>query len=110
MNPIHGEDLAEVCVNAINTEEKTIEVGGPEILTHNEMVELAFNTLNKKVKVSYMPEWVRKMILWFARTFTSSMTYGPMEFFLTVLAMDMVAPKYGQHTLSDFFNSQKTKI
>ena len=85
-------------------------MGGPEVLTHNEMVEIAFNTLNKKVKVSYMPEWVRKMILWFARTFTSSMTYGPMEFFFTVLAMDMVAPKYEQHTLSDFFNSQKTKI
>lgn len=110
MNPIHGADLAKVCVNAINADEKTIEVGGPEALTHNEMVELAFNTLNKKVKVSYMPEWVRKMILWFTRTFTSSRTYGPMEFFFTVLAMNMVAPKYGQHTLSDFFNSQKTKI
>jgi uncharacterized protein YbjT (DUF2867 family) len=110
MNPIHGADLAKVCVNAINADEKTIEVGGPEALTHNEMVELAFNTLNKKVKVSYMPEWVRKMILWFTKTFTSSKTYGPMEFFFTVLAIDMVAPKYGQHTLSDFFNSQKTKI
>jgi len=31
MNPIHGEDLAEVCVNAIDTEEKTIEVGGPGV-------------------------------------------------------------------------------
>lgn len=110
MNPIHGEDLAEVCVNAINADEKTIEVGGPEVFTHNQIVELAFNTLNKKVKVNYMPEWVRKMILWFARTFTSSRTYGPMEFFFTVLAMDMVAPKYGKHTLSEFFNNQKSNF
>uniref|UniRef100_UPI0032169329 SDR family oxidoreductase n=1 Tax=uncultured Draconibacterium sp. TaxID=1573823 RepID=UPI0032169329 len=108
MNPIHGEDLAEVCVNAIDVDEKTIEVGGPEVFTHKQIVELAFNTFNKKAKVHYMPEWIRKMILWFARTFTSSKTYGPMEFFFTVLAMDMIAPKYGKHTLSEFFKNQKT--
>lgn len=107
MNPIHGADLAEVCTKAINSKEKTIEVGGPEVLTHNEMVELAFSTINKKIKVSYMPEWIRKMILWFARTFTSSKIYGPMEFFFTVLSMDMVAPKYGTHTLSAYFDQQK---
>lgn len=50
MNPIHGEDLAEVCVNAISAGERIIEVGGPEVLTQNEMVEIAFNTLNKKGK------------------------------------------------------------
>jgi len=54
MNPIHGADLAKVCVNAINANEKTIDVGGPEIFTHNEIVELAFSSLNKQVKVSYM--------------------------------------------------------
>jgi len=110
MNPIHGADLAEVCVNAIHVDEKTIEVGGPEIFTHKQIVELAFNIFNKKVKVNYMPEWVRKMILWFARTFTSSKKYGPMEFFFTVLAIDMVAPKYGEHKLSNFFNEMKSNI
>lgn len=109
MNPIHGEDLAEVCVNAIDVDEKTIEVGGPEVFTHEQIVELAFNTFNKKVKVNYVPEWIRKTILWFARTFSSSKTYGPMEFFFTVLAMDMIAPKYGKHTLSEFFKIQKAK-
>jgi len=110
MNPIHGKDLAKVCIEAITSNEKVIEVGGPEIFTHKEMVELAFKTLNKKLKIAFMPEWLRKMILWFARTFTSSKTYGPMEFFFTVLAMDMVAPKYGNHTLADFFNVMKSKI
>jgi len=110
MNPIHGADLAEVCVKAIHAEEKTIEVGGPEILTHNEIVELAFSTLNKKVKVSYMPEWMRKTILWFARSFSSSKKYGPMEFLFTVLAMDMLAPKYGTHSLAAYFKELKNKI
>lgn len=103
MNPIHGSDLAEVCVNAIEIDDKIIEIGGPEIFTHNEIAELAFEVLGKKPKIRYMPGWIRKMILWFARTFTSSKIYGPVEFFFTVLAMDMVAPKYGKHTLKNYF-------
>jgi uncharacterized protein YbjT (DUF2867 family) len=109
-NPIHGADLAKVCVNAIESNEKTIEVGGPEVLTHNEIAELAFNVVNKKPKIKYMPEWMRKTILMLTRTFTSSKTYGPMEFFFTVLAMDMVAPKYGTHTLSNYYAEMKSKI
>lgn len=110
MNPIHGEDLAEICVVAIESEQKTIEVGGPELLTHNEIVQMAFETVGKKVKISYMPEPIRKMILWFARTFTSSKSYGPMEFFFTVLAMEMIAPQYGKHTLRKYFDEMETKI
>jgi uncharacterized protein YbjT (DUF2867 family) len=110
MNPIHGADLAKVCVSAISSEEKEIEVGGPEVLTHNEIAELAFNVLNKKPKIKYMSEWMRKAILGFTRTFTSSKTYGPMEFFFTVLAIDMIAPKYGTHTLNSFFEEIKKLI
>ena len=110
MNPIHGKDLAEVCVDAIESDASTIEIGGPEIFTHKEIVEMASNIIGKEGKISYMPEWVRKMILWSARTFTSSKKYGPLEFFFTVLAMDMVAPAYGEQRLSDFFTEMKTKI
>jgi len=43
------------------------------------------------------------VILATLRLFTSVKTYGPLEFFMTVLAMDMVAPTYGKHSLKDFF-------
>ena len=109
MNPIHGKDLAEVCVNAITLNEKTIEVGGPELYTHNEIIELAFKTLGKKSKINYMPDGLRKMVLWLARTFTSSRTHGPMEFFFTVLAMDMVAPRYGSYVLDEYFEKVKSE-
>jgi len=55
-----------------------------------------------------MPEWMRKTVLGLMRTFTSSKTYGPMEFFFTVLAMDMVAPVYGKNTLESYFEEIKT--
>jgi uncharacterized protein YbjT (DUF2867 family) len=109
-NPIHGADLAKVCVDAIESSEKIIEVGGPEVFTHNEIAELAFIVVDKKRRIKYMPEWMRKTILGLSRTFTSSKTYGPMEFFFTVLAMDMIAPKYGTHTLSNYYAEMKSKI
>ncbi len=104
MNPIHGADLAEVIIDAIHSEHLTIEVGGPEIFTHNEIANMAFDVINRKPKIKYMPEWIRKIILGLSRTFTSSKTYGPLEFFFTVLSMDMIAPKYGKHTLYECFS------
>jgi uncharacterized protein YbjT (DUF2867 family) len=103
INPIHGEDLAEVCVNAAGGKEKEIDVGGPDILSHNEILAIAFESLGKPVKISRIPIWLRNVILATLRLFTSVKTYGPLEFFMTVLAVDMVAPSYGEHHLKDFF-------
>jgi hypothetical protein len=37
------------------------------------------------------------------RSLSGSKFYGPIEFFMTVMAMDMVAPEYGRHTLREYF-------
>lgn len=103
INPIHGEDLAEVCVIAVDRETQEIDVGGPDIFTHNKILEIAFETTGKQVKISRIPIWLRNIILMVLRLLTSVKTYGPLEFFMTVLAMDMVAPPYGSHHLKDFF-------
>jgi uncharacterized protein YbjT (DUF2867 family) len=110
MNPIHGEDLAEVCVNAAAGDEKEINVGGPDVLTHNKIVAIAFDSLNKKIKISRIPIWLRNFILVTLRLFTSVKFYGPIEFFMTVLAIDMIAPKYGKYHLKDFFLENKGKV
>ena len=104
-NPIHGEDLAKVIVQNIETDVKEIKIGGPETLTQNETAKAAFNALNKKVKIAYVPDRIRKFILWFIRTFTGSKTYGPIEFFMTIMAMEMTAPEYGNHTLREYFEN-----
>jgi nucleoside-diphosphate-sugar epimerase len=52
INPIHGADLAEVCVNAAVGDKKEIKVGGPDIFSHNEILRIALNTLNKDAKIS----------------------------------------------------------
>jgi len=104
-NPIHGADLATLCVDAIDFDKREIDIGGPQTLSHNEIAQLAFDAVNKKAAITYIPEWLRKMVLWGVRRFTTSRFYGPIEFFLTVMAMDMLAPEYGSRTLQIFFKS-----
>jgi uncharacterized protein YbjT (DUF2867 family) len=110
INPIHGEDLAEVCVNAASGDEKEIDVGGPDILTHNEILAIAFESLGKPVKISKIPIWLRNVLLATLRLFTSVKTYGPLEFFMTVLTMDMVAPTYGKYHLKDYFLGNQDNV
>lgn len=106
MNPIHGADLAEFCVNAINSTETELAVGGPEKYTFREMALLAFRVLDKPPKITCIPKSLIKVILFLLRTFTSRKFYGPIEFILTVLSRDMVATPYGQQTLKAHFESQ----
>jgi len=105
MNPIHGEDLAAACIDAIDKPDKEIEIGGPETITHNEIASIAFNILGEKPRIAHIPHWVRVAILKLVRLFTRSKIYGPIEFFMTVMAMDMIAPEYGERTLKEHFRS-----
>ncbi len=108
-NPIHGEDLAKVCVDAIESNEKEIEVGGPEILTQNEIAKISFDATHKKPKITYIPNWIRKLVLKISKLFLSKSAFGPIEFFMTVMAEEMIAPKYGNYTLSQYFNELSKK-
>lgn len=103
-NPIHGEDLAKVCVEAIEDDRDEIEVGGPDILTQNEISKMAFNSLSKKIKITHIPDWIRKMVLRLGKIFLNDKTFGPIEFFMNVMAIELVAPKYGKRTLKEYYN------
>ena len=56
MNPIHGEDLAEFCVNCIHSSEQELPVGGPEIFTQKELSQVAFKISGKKEKIVYISD------------------------------------------------------
>jgi uncharacterized protein YbjT (DUF2867 family) len=102
-NPIHGEDLAKVCLEGIENSEHEVIVGGPEILSQKEIANIAFEAIGKPSKITFIPDWVRKTVLFFGKFFIPSKTFGPIEFFMTVLAKEMIAPKYGTHIIKDFF-------
>jgi uncharacterized protein YbjT (DUF2867 family) len=103
LNPIHGADLAEVCVAAARGPAREIAVGGPETLSHQEIAEAAFTVLQRRPKITYLPDWVRRSLLRLGRLFLGRARYGPWEFFLTAMALDMTAPAYGRRSLRSFF-------
>jgi len=110
LNPIHGEDLARVCVDKILAGIKEETVGGIDILTQNELAELALKAWNRPLTICHLPDWIRRFIIWMLRNFTSSRTYGPIEFFLTAMAEDNVANQYGSKRLEHFFKLEVNKI
>lgn len=109
LNPIHGEDLAKAVVDAINQDKNEINIGGPDMLSQNEIAELALKAYSKPNKIVHLPDWIRKFTLLIIRGFTSSKFYGPLEFFLTTMVMDMQAPQYGKHKIEDYFTDQVNK-
>ncbi|MBF8999723.1 MULTISPECIES: SDR family oxidoreductase [Vibrio] len=102
-NPIHGADMAQICVDAIDAPRMHITAGGPDQMTHKEIAELAFKYAGKEPRITYIPSWSRGMLLGMSRFFTSRSTYGPLEFFMTVMSRDMLAPPKGQHRLEEYY-------
>lgn len=105
LNPIHPKELARFCVENINNNTKELNIGGPEILSLKEIGNIAFEALGKKPKITYIPNGVANFILKIIKTFTSSVFYGPIEFFITAMQLDAIGPKYGNITLKKYFNS-----
>jgi len=103
LNPIHGADLAKICLNAINSECQEIEAGGPDVLSQNEIAEMALKACSKPLQIVHLPDWIRRITIKLLRTFTSPKTYGPPEFFLTFMGQNNVADQYGHRHLIDFF-------
>jgi Predicted nucleoside-diphosphate-sugar epimerases len=104
-NPIHGDDLAKVCIDSINGDTKEVEVGGPEILSQIDIAKIAFEAVNKPLKITFIPDWIRRVILRTSKLLLSTSKYGPIEFFMNVMVIEMSAPMYGKQTLKDYFLS-----
>jgi uncharacterized protein YbjT (DUF2867 family) len=103
LNPIHGEDLAKVCVDTMIDGVKEESVGEIDVLSQNELAEMALKAWGNPIKITHLPDWIRRFTIWLLRTFTSSKTYGPIEFFLTLMAEDNIANTYGKKRLANYF-------
>ena len=105
-NPIHGADLAAFMVSHLDSREVELDVGGPELMTQNEIAKAAFRAAGKPPKITHIPIWIRNLTLGLIRFFTGQKIYGPIEFFMTVMTQDMLAPKVGQYHLEEYYRSK----
>jgi uncharacterized protein YbjT (DUF2867 family) len=101
-NPIHGADLAEVCVDAMESDRLEIGAGGPEVLTQREAAELAFEVLGRPPKIVVLPLWLMRAGVGLVRALNAQM--GDLfEFIVTAGEIDGVAPCVGTTTLRSYF-------
>ena len=103
LNPIHGADLAGFILASLPNDEKELDVGGPEILSATQIAEFAFQSQGKMARITYIPDWVRKLALSVIRRLPENRV-GPAEFFLSAMEGDAIAPCVGKHHLSDHFS------
>ena len=105
INPISGRDLAAAVVDALLAGERERNIGGPQVLTHEDIARLAFETLGRPPHIHRLPRWSATGARRVLRALTPVQLYGPVEFFLTVATRDMVAPPHGRDQLADFFRA-----
>jgi uncharacterized protein YbjT (DUF2867 family) len=104
MNPIHGQDLAEICVDTAEGDDLEVEAGGPEIMTQREAVELAFEVVGKPVKITVIPMWLARGLVKFIGVLSTQ--FGDLaEFIVTAGEIDGVGPQRGKTTLRSYFES-----
>jgi uncharacterized protein YbjT (DUF2867 family) len=102
LNPIHGADLAMAVADATDAGRGWADVGGPDVMTQDEIARAAFAALGTEPRITHLPDALRRAAL-SALPILPRRISGPARFFLTALGMDMVAPRFGTRRLADHF-------
>jgi uncharacterized protein YbjT (DUF2867 family) len=105
-NPIHEADVAVACVDALSKDALEIAVGGPEIFTRKETVELAFAVLQRPPRLLSISPGLFKLMIAPLRLINRRI-YALMDFGIAVTQLDVVAPAYGAQRLRDYFEDAK---
>ena len=109
-NPIHEQDVACACLDAaFRLRNEEMSVGGPEIFTRQEIVELAFATLAKKPRIAHAPAITTAIA---SRCITPfNRRIGELVEFLGYVSVhDCIAPLYGKQRLAEYFTEAAKKL
>jgi uncharacterized protein YbjT (DUF2867 family) len=107
-NPIHGADLAKVCVDAAEGDAREIDAGGPEIFTYKQVAMMAADVVKKQPFSISLPTWLADGIAAVTGVINRDI-HDIALFAATVSKTDTVAPQYGTHRLRDFFEQMAAK-
>jgi uncharacterized protein YbjT (DUF2867 family) len=102
LNPIHGADLAAAIADATDAGRGWADIGGPEVMTQDEIARAAFAALGAEPRTTHLPDALRRAALAILPILPRRIS-GPARFFLTAVGLDMVAPRFGTRRLTDHF-------
>lgn len=102
-NPIADTELARVCVELLQDSERSERsVGGPEVVTREEIARLAFRALGTTPRLVHVPTLLVRGLLPFVGLVNPRVA-DITRFFLAVSSTDCVAPSFGELTLGQYF-------
>jgi uncharacterized protein YbjT (DUF2867 family) len=101
-NPIHEADLAVACLEALESAEAQVDVGGPEALSRREEVELAFAAVGREPRTRSVRPWMAKATAATLRPLDRRRA-ASLAFLAAINSIDMVAPGHGRRRLTEYF-------
>lgn len=101
-NSIHQQDLAAFVLDHLFEGPETLEVGGPEIHSRNEMAGMIRDKTG--ARIIHIPASLIKAGIAPLQLFKSSLAQN-INYFRHVSTHDMLAPAYGKITFKDYLNS-----
>lgn len=105
INPIAGADVAGAAVDALLGDAAEGSVGGPDVLTWDEIAELALGALAKERRIRHDPRATGSLAVHATRPFAAK-SAATADFVLRVCGRDLIAPKVGTERLSEFYRAE----
>ncbi len=106
-NPMHEDDLAALCVAALDGDNAVIPTGGPEVFTRRAIAEMAFEAVGKRPRFLPAPSAMIALNRFLVRPIDPRLSQL-LHFFQRVNTADVVAPKLGTQRLADYFRTETT--
>jgi uncharacterized protein YbjT (DUF2867 family) len=108
-NPVHPREVAEACLEALALgDDISISVGGPEVMTREEIARMAFEALEKEPRILHIP---RPMLLACAALVRQVHPHlgEVLEFSTRAFTSEVVAPPRGRRRLVEYFAERVTE-
>lgn len=101
-NPVHDDDVAAALMQYLEVGPVDVGLGGPDVLTRRQILEMAFTALDKRPRSFSMPVGVMGLMARLTRPFDARVS-DLMNFFAQVATTDCVAPKAGERQLKEYY-------
>jgi uncharacterized protein YbjT (DUF2867 family) len=106
-NPVHAVDVAEACAAVLHGDRRELSIGGPDIITRDELARMPFQVLDREPRLVHLPRLFALAGAAALRPLHPRLAQL-LDFAARVFTSDCVAPPLGRRRLVDYFGELAT--
>lgn len=110
LNPLHGEDLAQIILDRQSESRKVFEIGGPEVFTLMEIANLALKAQGKYPQIKHRPHWLKPVLKLIKSLFQSPESYRAWRLSPLLLRQNLLGERHGIHRLQAYFRCEAQSL